>query len=144
MSHGEAIASLLGRLVLGWFFLVEAYGYGSDWSNTVMLLSMKDLPAAKPVLAFSLVMIVLGSLALLLGFHARAGALVLFVITVAATVLVHDYWTLSQPMVRAEDFSIFSRNLAVAGGLLLLIGMGAGRFALDNARKPMPGRRGGP
>ncbi len=72
MSHGEALASLLGRCLLGWFFVVEAYGYGTDWSNTVMLLSMKSVSAPEPMLALSLVMIVLGSLSLFLGFHTRA------------------------------------------------------------------------
>ncbi len=135
MSHGETIAALLGRLVLGWFFLVEAYSYGTDWDNTVMLLSMKDLPLAQLVLAVSLPMIVLSSLSLILGFHTRVGALTLFLITIAATVTVHDYWVLTAPVARAEDFSIFSRNIAIAAGLLLLIGMGAGKFALDNARQ---------
>jgi len=32
---------------------------------------------------------------------------------------------------RTADFDIFARNIAIAGGLLMLIGMGSGRFAMD-------------
>lgn len=135
MSHGEAIAALLGRIVLGWFFLTEAFTYGGDWDNTVMLLSMKAVPFAQPLLAVCLILIVFGSVSIIAGFHARAGALMLFLITFGATISVHDYWTLSQPMARAEDFAIFSRNVAIAGGLLLLIGIGAGKFAFDNVAR---------
>jgi putative oxidoreductase len=132
MSRGESIAPFLGRLMLGWFFLFEAYHYGSDWSNTVILLSMKDLPGVPLLLAVSLIIIALGAVSVLLGFHVRAGAATLFVITIAASVIVYDYWHLTAAAARAEAFDIFSRNVAIAGGLLLLVGLGPGRFALDN------------
>jgi putative oxidoreductase len=142
MSHGESIACLFGRLVLGWFFLTEVYRYGSEWDNTAMLLAMKDVPVVQPLLALSLIMIVVGSLALALGYHARAGALVLFCLTLAASISVHDFWTLSEPIARDADFAIFARNIAIAGGLLFVMGMGPGRFALDNAgRRRAPERR---
>ena len=36
---------------------------------------------------------------------------------------------------RDADFDIFARNIAIAGGLLMLIGMGSGRFGFDGAPK---------
>jgi uncharacterized membrane protein YphA (DoxX/SURF4 family) len=39
---------------------------------------------------------------------------------------------------RAADYDIFARNVAIAGGLLLLIGMGSGRFGIDNLKKAAP------
>ena len=132
MSPGESIAALLGRSVLCWFFLIEAYTYGGDWDGTAVLLSSKGVPLAPAILLVSLILIVLSSVALLIGLHTRAAALTLFLLTVAATVIVHDYWSLPPGDARAVDFSLFSRNVAVAGGLLLLIGMGSGKFGIDN------------
>jgi uncharacterized membrane protein YphA (DoxX/SURF4 family) len=73
-----------------------------------------------------------------LGFRTRAGALALFAITIAATVTMHDYWHLRVAAARSADFDIFARNIAIAGGLLMLIGMGSGRFAID---KPAGGEK---
>jgi putative oxidoreductase len=132
MSLGESLAPFLGRLVIAWFFLIQAYSYGHDWNATALLLTMKHVPTPPITLLISIVGVLLGSLSLLLGFCTRAGALALFAITIAATVTLHDYWHLQVLQARAEDFDIFTRNLAIAGGLLFLVGMGSGGIAMDN------------
>ena len=138
MSFGESLAPLLGRLVLAWFFLLQAYHYALDWNNTAILLTMKDVPTPPVVLLLALVGLLLGAVSLLLGFCTRAGALALFAITIAATVTMHDYWHVRAVAARAADYDIFARNLAIAGGLLVLIGMGSGRFGIDNMKKGGP------
>ena len=138
MSFGESLAPLLGRFVMAWFFLTQAYHYALDWNNTAILLTMKDVPTPPVLLLIALVGIVLGSLSLVLGFCTRAGALALFAITVAATVTMHDYWHLRVAAARNADYDIFMRNMAIAGGLLMLIGLGSGRFGMDNL-KPKDG-----
>jgi putative oxidoreductase len=77
-------------------------------------------------------MIFLGCLSLLLGWHARHGAVMLFALTVSAAVVMHDYWNVGDPVARATEFGIFARDFAIAGGLLLIVGMGPGPFAVDN------------
>jgi putative oxidoreductase len=81
----------------------------------------------------ALLAMLLGSLSLVVGYHTRHGAMLLFGLTVIASVLTHAYWTLTDPVTRAADYEIFIRNVAIAGGLLLLVGMGPGPFAFDNA-----------
>jgi putative oxidoreductase len=131
MSFGESIAPLFGRFVLAWFYITQAYRYGSDWTGTVQVLSMKGLPAAPAFLLIGLVGIVLGALSLIFGFRARIGALALFIITVWATLTMHDYWNDPIGVGRITDYDIFARNIAIAGGLLVLIGVGGGRFGMD-------------
>jgi putative oxidoreductase len=144
VSFGESIAPLFGRLVLSWFYFTQAYRYTRDWNDTTQFLMLKNLPAAPVFLFISLMGIVLGGLSLLLGFRTRIGALTLFTITVAATIIMHDYWTLQTAAARTADYDIFARNIAIAGGLLVLIGMGGGRFGMDNVGGKPPGRGGPP
>ncbi|HVV65905.1 MAG TPA: DoxX family protein [Rhizomicrobium sp.] len=132
MSFSERISPFFGRLALAWFFLSEVYTRASDWSGNVALLSMLNIPAPPLMLALALIVMILGGLSLLLGFHARHGAIVLFGFTVVATVLMHDYWHIREAAARAEDYAIFARNIAIAGGLLMVVGVGAGPFAVDN------------
>jgi putative oxidoreductase len=132
MSFSERISPFFGRLALAWFFLSEVYARASDWSGNVALLSMLDIPAPPLMLALALIVMILGGLSLLLGFHARHGAIVLFGFTVVVTVLMHDYWHIREAGARAEDYEIFARNVAIAGGLLMVVGVGAGPFAVDN------------
>jgi putative oxidoreductase len=132
MSFSELIAPLLGRLALAWFFLSEVYMRASAWDANVAMMSMLNIPAPPLLLAVALIVMILGGLSLLLGFHTRHGAMLLFAFTVVATLLMHDYWHIKEVVARAADYEIFARNVAIAGALLILIGIGAGPFAIDN------------
>jgi putative oxidoreductase len=135
MSISERISPLIGRLVFAWFFLSEAWTRVASFDATVTLMRMQHIPAAPPLLVLALLAMLLGSASLAVGYHTRHGAMLLFGFTVIASVLMHAYWILTDPVARAADYDIFIRNIAIAGGLLLLVGMGPGPFAFDNAGK---------
>ena len=133
MSFSEYLSPFVGRLVFGWFFLSQVAFYGGEWDATIELMTFRGIPSAAFVLAITLLLVVMGALSLILGFHARYGALLLFAVTIIATVLMHDYWHISDnPVARQADFQIFASNAAIAGGLLLLVGQGPGPLAIDN------------
>ncbi|HEY8948038.1 MAG TPA: DoxX family protein [Rhizomicrobium sp.] len=132
MSFSELISPLVGRLVLAWFFLTSSFTYGAQWHATITLMSLKDMPSPALLLFGAILLMIVGGVSLVFGFYARAGALMLFAFTVCASVLMHDYWKISDAAARAADYDIFARNMAIAGGLLLIVGMGAGPFSIDN------------
>ncbi|HTW33507.1 MAG TPA: DoxX family protein [Rhizomicrobium sp.] len=135
MSISETISPFLGRLILAWFFLSEAWWRIRDWEGTVMLMHMKHVANAEPLLALAVVLMALGGISLLLGYYARTGALILFALTIIMSVLIHDYWKISNSVDRDADYDLFIRNMAIAGGLLFLVGMGPGPFAIDQPAK---------
>jgi len=135
MSVAERISPFVGRLLIAWLFLGEVRFRLEDWEGTVGLMHMRHIPDANLLLAIALIVMLLGGLALLLGYHTRQGALLLFGFTILATVFMHDYWRIGNSIERDADYEIFIRNIAVAGGLLLLVGMGPGSFAMDNRPK---------
>ncbi len=135
MSISELLSPLVGRLVFGWFFLTQVAIYGGDWDGTITLMTFRGIPGAAFLLALTLLLLVMGSLSLILGFHARYGALILFIVTILATVSLHDYWRIADnPSARAADFELFACSAAIAGGLLMLVGLGPGPMAIDNAK----------
>ena len=56
----------------------------------------------------------------------------------ALAILLHNYWDMHGDA-RADAFDLFSRDMLLMGALLLLVGMGAGRFAADNSGKKKGG-----
>jgi putative oxidoreductase len=134
MSFSEYISPLVGRLALAWFFLSEVYTRAGAWEANVSLMALKQIPAPPFLFALAILVMVLGGLSLLLGFHARHGAMLLFGFTAVSSVLMHDYWHITEAAARAADYEIFARNIAVAGGLLMVIGLGAGPVAFDNRK----------
>ncbi len=133
MSISEYLSPFIGRLVLVWFFLAQVGYYGGEWSATIELMKFQGVPVAPLLLVFALILLILGSLSLAFGFHARHGAMLLFGVTIAATISMHHFWEIADnAAARQADFELFARNIAIAGGLLLLVGMGPGPIALDN------------
>jgi putative oxidoreductase len=135
MSISETISPFLGRLVIAWFFLSEAWWRIRDWEGTVTLMHMKHIGNAEPLLALTVVLMALGGISLLLGYYARTGALILFALTIVMSVMIHDYWKITNVVDRDADYDLFIRNMAIAGGLLFLVGMGPGPFAIDQPSK---------
>lgn len=140
VSFSEQISPLIGRWVLAWFYLSAAWDASAHWGATVQLLALKGLPAPPALLGIALLAMMLGGLALILGYHTRHGAMILFGFTVVVTVLMHNFWQVHDPVERAADYALFARNVAIGGALLFLVGMGPGPFAIDN-RFGKKGRR---
>ena len=135
MSISETISPFLGRVILAWFFISEAWWRIRDWDGTVTLMHMKHIANAEPLLALAVVLMALGGISLLLGYYARTGALILFALTIVMSVMIHDYWKITNVVDRDADYDLFIRNMAIAGGLLFLVGMGPGPFAIDQPSK---------
>lgn len=132
VSFTEYISPLIGRCVLAWFFLSQAWTYSHDWDTTIQMMAKQQVPVAPVLLVLALAVMILGGLSLALGWRARHGALLLFALTMIASLVVHPFWKIADGPARAADYEIFARNVAIAGALLMIIGLGPGRFAIDN------------
>ena len=73
---------------------------------------------------------------ILVGYHARAAALLLAGFCLATAVLFHA------KLGNRNELLHFEKDLAIAGGLLVLFAHGAGNFALDALRLPSRAAKG--
>jgi putative oxidoreductase len=123
-------ALTLGRLALAAIFLISGYGKLVGLSATAGYIGSKGLPAPMALAVLAGVgELVLGA-AVVIGFKARLAALGLVVFTVVATAFFHDFWNM-QGSDRAMQQIHALKNLAIVGGLLILAGVGPGRFSVD-------------
>jgi len=136
MSFSETISPLLGRLALGWFFGSAAFNIVVNWNHMVAQLAAKHIPMPPLVLVLAFVVMVMGTYSLVVGYHIRHGAVLLFALTVVGAVMLHDYWHIADPAQRRAEFEIFSRDIGISGGLLLMMGLGCGPFGWDNRPPP--------
>jgi putative oxidoreductase len=130
MSFSETISPFLGRCALVWFYGAAAMTIVHDWGRVSSMLEARHVPLAPALLLVALVFIFLGCVSLLLGYHTRHGAVLLFGLTIVATVTLHPFWLMNDG--RTAEFETFARDVAICGGLLLMVGMGPGPFAIDN------------
>jgi putative oxidoreductase len=133
---------LAGRIALGAIFLLSAIGKLSNWSGTVGFAAGKGIPQA--LLAGATALELLGALSLLAGFKTRWGVIALVVFLVPVTLVFHDFWAV-QGAEQQQQMAHFLKNLAIAGGLLILFVAGPGAVSVDARREKavLAGRGGG-
>jgi putative oxidoreductase len=114
---------LVARILLGLLFIVAGVNKLGNVEGFTGYLTSGGLPA---VLAWPTILLeIVGGLALVVGYQARLFAVLLAGFTVLAGLLYHF-----QPADQMQ-MTMFLKNLAIAGGLLLIFAHGAGGMAVD-------------
>jgi uncharacterized membrane protein YphA (DoxX/SURF4 family) len=83
------------------------------------------LPWVPVALAIGTAFELLGGLCIFLGFKVRFGAFLLLLFMIPTTFLFHSFWLL-QGAERDLTMIVFLKNLAIFGGLLILLALGKG------------------
>ncbi|HBI82121.1 DoxX family protein [Orrella sp. NBD-18] len=125
--------ALLGRLLMAYLFLPAGLAKISGFDYMTQYVASAGLPAPALGVVIAIVVEVIGGAALVLGLGTRLAALVLAVFTVVAAVAFHPYWSVpaeSQMIVSL----LFNKNIAIAGGLLVLAAFGGGAWSLEAKR----------
>ena len=122
-------APLAGRTLLALLFFQSGWHKIADFAGTARVMALKGIPLPDVLLAVTIVLVVGGGLMILLGWHARWAAAVLFAWMIPVTLLYHDFWT-AQPAQVFNQTTHFMKNVAIMGALLHLFGMGPGPLSL--------------
>lgn len=117
------ITTLVARILLALLFIMAGIGKLSDVQSFTGYLVSGGLPA---ILAWpSILLEIVGGIAILVGYQTRITAPALAAFSVAAAVLYHF-----DPSNQLE-MAMFMKNFAIAGGFLLLTVSGAGAYSID-------------
>ena len=126
----HAAATLAGRALLSVIFVSAGFGKIGAYAGTQAYMEAAGVPGG--LLPLVILLELGGGLAVLFGLGARLAAVLLAGFSVLAAVQFHADF--ADPM----QSILFMKNLAMAGGLLLLAANGPGAYALERL---LPGRR---
>jgi len=119
------LVTILGRAAMAFVFILVGMQKLSRFDKTAAFIGSRGMPFTKAQLAVAIAVEVLGGLSLLFGYHARVGALVLALYLVPVTLLFHAFWWAPQGEGETQKI-MFTKNLAMFGGLLMVAVRGAG------------------
>ncbi len=124
-AHGipAAAIDLAGRSMLALIFILSGYSKIGGYEGTAAWMAAMGVPALllPPTIALEL----LGGIALVLGYRIRLFALLLALFSLASAALFHA------DLSDQTQFIMFFKNIAMAGGLLLLTVQRTGPWTLD-------------
>ncbi len=121
---------LVGRIFISLIFFWEAYdsiayfdsvqrtmaNYGMTWQPDVLLIC-------------AIIALIVGALFVLFGYRSSSGAVLLLMYWVPVTFIVYSFW--NDPVSERRLQSIlFMKNIAIIGGLLIVVVNGSGRYSV--------------
>lgn len=124
MTTSHALVSLIGRVLLSAIFIVAGAQKIFGYEGTLGYMQANGVPGVLlPLVIFAELA---GGLAILFGVLSRWAALALAIFCVIAAALFHS--NLADPI----QVALFMKNVAIAGGLLLLYANGPGAYAVKS------------
>jgi putative oxidoreductase len=133
MSGQNDVVSLVGRVLLGLIFLLAGIDKIMGLEGTIKYATGAGVPMPNIAIYAAIVIEVGMGLLLIAGFQTRYASIVLIVFILATIFFFHQYWNMEGPPRGMNRITLF-KNLAIIGGLLMLIVAGPGRYSVDARR----------
>ncbi len=121
---------LLGRVLLSIIFLFDAYDSIVYFKATQEKMTSYGLVWQQDLLLYSAIfLLLLGGTLVLIGYRSSFGALLLLLYWLPITFIVHSFW--NDPIeIQREQSILFMKNIAIAGGLMIILVNGSGRYSV--------------
>ena len=120
---------LLGRVFFSYMFLIKSFHHfsGESLAHAVSM----GVPLPQFFVPLSGLLLLLGGLSILLGYHARIGALLLILFLVPTTVVMHRFWEVQDGHLVLLQTYCFMKNLSLTGACLMIAYFGSGPLSLS-------------
>lgn len=124
----NSVIVLIGRILLSIMFILAGFGKLTNIAGTAGYFASYNLPMPTATAVIVGLVELVGGLAILIGFQTRVAAYVLAIFSVAAALVAHMNWADVMQLIN------FQKNLAIAGGFLVLASFGPGAYSVDARR----------
>jgi len=131
-SFWQGAVVVLGRFLFALIFLMAGANHFNK--QTIGFAASQGVPLAAIAVPLSGVLAIAGGLSILLGYRANLGAWLIVLFLVPVSLMMHKFWTVTDPMMAQLQMILFMKNVSMLGGALLISHFGAGPFSLDARR----------
>jgi putative oxidoreductase len=116
-------AFLIGRLVFGGFFLYNGINHLKERKSLAKYAETKNVPMAEAVVASTGVVLLAGGASILLGIKPKLGTAAIAGFLAGVSPVMHNFWNVQEPGQRMNEMINFSKNMALMGSALALMGI---------------------
>ena len=126
--------ALAGRALLALLFVPSGFAKIAGFAGTAGYIASKGVPLPEVSVAIAIAVELGLGLLLLVGWQTRWAALGIAVFTAVITFIFHNYWAVPAEQMMQQQQAFF-KNIAVVGGLILVVAFGAGAWSFDGKRQ---------
>lgn len=129
------LAAPAGRVLLSLIFIISGFQKITGYAGTQGYMEAMGIPGA--LLPLVILVELGGGIALLLGWQARIAALLLAGFSLLSGLIFHLIPGMGMEGMEAQMQTIsFMKNVSIAGGMLMVVALGAGPVAIDRRAAP--------
>lgn len=118
-----AQAFLVGRILLGGYYLLGAYHHFADVHTMARYTAMHGVPAPQLAVIMAGVLLAIAGVSLILGLYPTIGVAALVLFLVPVTLVMHPFWADHNAATRQMDFINFTKNVGLLGSALMFLGI---------------------
>jgi len=116
-----AQAFLVGRVILGAYYLMSAYHHFADVHMLTRAAAGHGVPAPEAAVLVGGLLLAVAGVTLLLGVFPRIGVLALVVFLLPVSFFMHPFWSDTGAAQRMSDTINFTKNMALLGSALMFL-----------------------
>jgi putative oxidoreductase len=116
-------AFLIGRVVFGGFFLYNGIHHLKQRKQMGQYADSKNVPMAEAVVVATGVTLIAGGTSILLGIKPRLGTAAIAGFLAGVSPVMHNFWNIQDPQQRMNEMINFSKNMALLGSAVALMGV---------------------
>ena len=118
------VIEVLGRMFLSAIFLISGVGKIFSYEGTIQY--MEDFNVPGNLIIPAIIIEILFPILLIIGYQTRLSALILSLFTLTLAVIFHTDFSNQMQLIS------FLKNIAIAGGFLIIFVNGAGKYSIDH------------
>ena len=117
------VIDVLGRIFLSTLFLIEGTNKIFNYEETIQYMENFGVPGYLAIPA--IILEILFPLLLIIGYQTKIAALVMMIFTIVVAIIFHTNFD------NQMQFITFFKDIAIAGGFIIIFVNGAGKFSVD-------------
>ena len=114
---------LIGRLLFGGYFVMSGIKHLKQTGQFAQYAASKHVPKPDLAVRATGAMLILGGTSILLGIKPKIGSSAVIGFLAGVSPVMHNFWKEEQPEQRMNDIINFTKNVALLGGAVALMGV---------------------
>ncbi|MFW9856816.1 MAG: DoxX family protein [Candidatus Thorarchaeota archaeon] len=116
-----AIIFLIGRIIVGAFYLYNAWNHFKNVSMLQGYAGSKGVPSPRLAVQFTGLLLAIAGITFILGVFPEIGVLSLVAFFVPVNLMMHNFWAIEDAQMKAAERVQFMKNLALLGSALMFL-----------------------
>ncbi len=112
-----------GRILYGGVMIFAGVNNYLNLKVMADLTKSKGMPLPTLCVVIASAICILGGLSILTNYQIKIGVFLIWLFLAPSTVIIHNFWTVEDPMVKGNEMGHFLKNLLILAGALIFLAL---------------------